>query len=191
MPFIINSLGGFSLGSKQNTDLSPTMLAALRRVIRAVDLHSRSLVQSHGLTGPQALILREAMTTGGLTAGELARRVSLSQATLTDIVKRLEARRLVRRTRDPQDGRRVLINATPNGRRLYASAPPLLQETFTRRFEALADWEQSLLLSSLQRIAALMDADELDASPVLASGALAVASDADLPGKAKPRRHKG
>ena len=164
------------------------MLVALRRVIRAVDLHSRRLVQSHGLTGPQSLVLRETLSTGGLTAGELARRISLSQATVTDIVKRLEARRLLRRTRDSQDRRRVLINVTRQGKRLYASAPPLLQETFVRRFESLRDWEQTLLLSSMQRIAELMDADDLDASPVLTSGALGASSDALDPTPDVPQR---
>ena len=148
------------------------MLIALRRVIRAIDVHSRSLVQTHGLTGPQSLILREIISAGALTPGELARRVSLSQATVSDIVKRLENKCLLRRTQDQVDRRRVLISATAEGKKLQASAPPLLQETFVRRVQALNDWEQTLLLSSVQRIAALMDAEDLDASPVLTSGAL-------------------
>jgi len=153
------------------------MLIALRRVIRAVDVHSRSLVQSHGLTGPQSLVLRETIRSGGLTAGQLARRISLSQATVTDIVKRLEARQLLQRTRDTVDRRRVLITATGQGVKLQASAPPLLQETFVSRFEALRDWEQNLLLASMQRIAELMDAEQLDAAPVLTSGAVAAPAD--------------
>lgn len=156
--------------TNRNTDLSETMLIALRRVIRAVDLHSRSLMQSHGLTSPQAMLLREVVLSERLTAGDLARRVSLSQATVTDIVKRLESRGLLQRTRDTDDKRRVLIHATPQGAQVFASAPPLLQETFVERFAALRDWEQTLLLSAVQRVAELMDAAELDASPVLASG---------------------
>ena len=163
--------------TKQVADLSEAMLIAMRRVIRAIDVHSRSLVQSHGLTGPQSLILRETIAAGDLTAGELARRVSLSQATVSDIVKRLETKRLLRRTRDQVDRRRVLISATADGKKLQASAPPLLQETFVRRFEALEDWEQTQLLSSMQRIAAVMDAEDLDASPVLTSGALGVSEE--------------
>ncbi len=155
------------------------MLIALRRVIRAVDVHSRSLVQSHGLTGPQSMILREAITARGITAGELARRVSLSQATVTDIVKRLESRQLVLRSRDTQDKRRVLISATSQGETLYASAPPLLQETFVHRFEALKDWEQNMLLAAMQRIADLMDAGDLDAAPLLTSGPVTAAEAVD------------
>ncbi len=154
------------------------MLIALRRVIRAVDLHSRKLAQSHGLTGPQALVLREVISAGALTAGDLARAVSLSQATITDIVKRLEMKGLLSRTQDDIDRRRVVITATDKGEDLHAMAPPLLQETFTQKFRLLEDWEQSLLLSAMQRIAGLMDAKDLDAAPMLASGAVTATAEA-------------
>ena len=153
------------------------MLVALRRVMRAVDLHSRRLVQSHGLTGPQAVILGEVVASQGLTAGDLARRVKLSQATVTDIVKRLEARGVLCRSRDIQDKRRVLISTTKAGQQIFASAPPLLQETFVTRFESLPDWEQTLLLSAMQRIAALMDAEGLEAGALLSSEEFAAATD--------------
>lgn len=150
---------------------SDDVLTAIRRVIRAVDLHSRKLSHDYKLTGPQALILKEISSSNTITAGELANRVSLSQATITDIIKRIEQRGLVVRSRDNKDRRRVLISLTEQGKEILNSAPPLLQEKFTQRFEKLADWEQTLLLSSLQRIAYLMDAEDLDAAPLLSSGA--------------------
>ena len=58
------------------------VLVALRRVTRAIDLHSKQLVQTHGLTGPQALLLKELLRAEETSVGELARRVSLSQATV-------------------------------------------------------------------------------------------------------------
>ena len=89
-----------------HSDISNQVIIALRRVIRAVDLHSRTLVESHGLTGPQALILK-ALQKGSLAAGELANQVSLSQGTVTDILNRLEQRDLISRIRDTADRRRV------------------------------------------------------------------------------------
>jgi len=160
--------------SNRNDAITGHMLVALRRVMRAIDLHSRRLQQSHGLTGPQAVIIGEVIGSQGLTAGELARRVNLSQATVTDIVKRLEARGLLCRTRDIRDRRRVLITTTRAGQEIYANAPPLLQQTFVERFESLPDWEQSSLLSAMQRIAALMDAETLDAGALLSSEELSV-----------------
>jgi DNA-binding MarR family transcriptional regulator len=153
-------------------DLSEQMLVALRRVMRAVDLHSRKLMQSHGLTGPQALVLQEVVKGVGLSAGELASRVSLSQATVTDILNRLEQRGLLTRERSESDRRKVAVRPTLAGGEVIAAAPPLLQETFVRRFGDLKPWEQMLLLSSLQRIAELMDAERLDAAPLLTGGAL-------------------
>lgn len=152
-------------------DIGDDVIIALRRVIRAVDLHSRKLVESHGLTGPQALILK-ALQNGSITAGELANRVNLSQGTVTDILNRLEQRGHITRVRDIQDRRRVLVEATDEGLAVLDKSPPLLQERFAQRFNNLQDWEQSQLLSSLQRIASMMDAEDIDAAPVLSSGSV-------------------
>lgn len=90
--------------------LAESMLTAIRRVIRAVDLHSRHLAQSHELTGPQALLLRELAVAGEFAPSDLARRISLSQATITDIVKRLERRKLLSKLQNQNDRRRCNCN---------------------------------------------------------------------------------
>lgn len=156
---------------KKHEDIGDQVIVALRRVIRAVDLHSRTLAASHGLTGPQALILK-ALKDGSLTAGALAASVSLSQGTVTDILKRLEHRGLIKRIRDTQDRRRVLVELTAAGLAILLKSPPLLQERFAQRFNNLQEWEQSQLLASLQRIAAMMNAEDIDAAPVLSSGSV-------------------
>ena len=92
------------------SDICDEVLIAIRRVVRAIDLHSRSLVNSHGLTGPQALILKEIHKAGEISAGEIARQVTLSQATVTDIVNRLEKKGLVKKIRSPGDRRKLSIS---------------------------------------------------------------------------------
>ncbi len=157
-------------GSEAGTNRDSTageILVAIRRVIRAVDLHSRQLAQSHQLTGPQALLLRELASAGELAPSHIARRISLSQATVTDIVKRLERRGLVSRARDGGDRRRVQIRLTQAGRQLQDRSPPLLQDAFACRFAALDAWERNMLLAAMQRIAQMMDADTHDAVPLL------------------------
>ena len=160
-----------------HSNISDEVIVALRRVIRAVDLHSRTLVESHGLTGPQALILK-ALQRGSLSAGELASRVSLSQGTVTDILNRLEQRNLISRIRDTADRRRVMVQATAAGLAVLEQSPPLLQESFAQRFSNLQEWEQTQLLASLQRIATMMDAQDIDASPVLSSGSVRATAEA-------------
>lgn len=101
---------------------------------------------------------------------QLADHTNMSQATATTIMDRLESRQLVQRIRSETDKRKVHATLTDAGRALLAQAPTPLQERFIQRFQALEVWEQTLLLSSLQRISAMMNADEIDAAPVLASG---------------------
>jgi DNA-binding MarR family transcriptional regulator len=162
---------------KKHDDISDQVIVAIRRLIRAVDLHSRTLVGSHGLTGPQALILKAAQS-GSRTAGDLAAEVRLSQGTVTDILNRLEQRRLIARLRDTADRRRVRVEVTDAGRALLEQSPPLLQECFATRFNSLQEWEQTQLLASLQRIAAMMDAEDIDAAPVLSSGSMRATAEA-------------
>ena len=148
------------------------LLIALRKVIRAIDLHSKQLNKTSGLTGPQLLIMHEVAQTDGITASRIAQNVNLSPATVTNILDRLESRALVSRVRSELDKRRVSLYLTEQGQALLEKAPQPLQEHFILKFSNLEEWEQTLLLSSMQRIAAMMDADNIDASPLLEVGAI-------------------
>lgn len=148
------------------------VLVALRRVIRATDLHSKHLAKTTGLTSPQILLLQTIRNRGQVTIGELATDISLSQATVTSILDRLERRNLVYRKRSVEDKRKVHAHLTPDAVEILKSAPIPLQEQFTRQFADLQEWEQSMITSSLQRIAKMMDAEHIDASPVLDLGLL-------------------
>lgn len=149
--------------SQPREQFGDDILVALRRIIRAVDLQSRQLVRSHGLTGPQALLLKETILAGELTVGQLAERVSLSQATVTDILLRLERRGLIERQRSHADKRRVLVHITLAGRQLMKTSLPLLQESFLDKLNQLQEWEQTQLLASLQRLANMMNAQTFEA----------------------------
>lgn len=148
------------------------VLVALRRVIRATDLHSKHLAKTTGLTAPQILLLQTIRDKGEVTIGELANEISLSQATVTSILDRLEKRRLVYRERSQADKRKVHAYLTDQAVETLKEAPMPLQEHFTRQFNDLQEWEQTMLISSLQRIAQMMDAQHIDASPVLDIGLL-------------------
>jgi len=148
------------------------VLVALRRVIRATDLHSKHLAKTTGLTAPQILLLQTIRNKGSMTIGELAILMSLSQATVTTIVDRLEKRQLVSRERSTTDKRKVHALLTEDGLEVLKSAPIPLQHQFTRQFEVLEEWEQTMIIASLQRIAHMMDAQDIDASPVLDLGVL-------------------
>jgi DNA-binding MarR family transcriptional regulator len=146
------------------------VLVSLRRVIRATDLHSKYLAKTTGLTSPQILLLQTIRDNEQVTIGELANEISLSQATVTNILDRLEKRKLVYRERSDKDRRKVHAYLTDSGVETLKAAPVPLQERFTRQFSDLQNWEQTMIIASLQRVAQMMDAQHVDASPVLDIG---------------------
>lgn len=155
------------------------VIAALRRIVRAIDLHSRHLVEHFGVTGPQLVALQQLARLGEVPVGLLARSVHVSHPTMTGILDRLERHGFVRRTRDTRDRRRVTAQATAEGLQLLDAAPSPLQDRFREEFARLEEWEQTHMLATLQRIAAMMDAEELDAAPVLTTGAVTPAAGHD------------
>ena len=76
------------------------------------------------------------------------------------------------RERSTQDKRKVHAYLTDEGTRVLQAAPRPLQEQFAREFGDLQEWEQTMIISSLQRIAQMMDAQHIDASPVLDVGTI-------------------
>ena len=148
------------------------VLVALRRVIRATDLHSKHLAKTTGLTAPQILLLQAIRDNGEATIGELANEISLSQATVTTILDRLEKRDLVYRERSKEDKRKVHAYLTDQAADVLKEAPIPLQEQFARQFGDLQEWEKTMIISALQRVAQMMDAQHIDASPVLDIGVL-------------------
>lgn len=156
------------------SSISDEVLISLRRLIRAIDLHSRYLSKHFGLTGPQLIILRELNKAGEMSPGEMAASVSLSQATVTGITDRLVKRRLITKTRSEIDRRRVVIQPTDACRKLLSQAPPPIQESFLDQFDQLEEWEQSMILSSLQRLVRMVDAKDIHAEPVLISGPIGI-----------------
>lgn len=153
--------------------LSPDrrVIAALRRIVRAIDLHSSHLVERFSVTGPQLIALQELASLGRVPVSVLARHVHVSHPTMTGILERLEKRGLVQRTRDTVDRRRIPVTVTAEGLKLLDSAPSPLQDRFQAEFAKLKEWEQTHMLATLQRIATMMDAEELDAAPVLTTAA--------------------
>ncbi|WP_417392866.1 MarR family winged helix-turn-helix transcriptional regulator [Gimesia sp.] len=159
--------------------LEDQVIVALRRITRAIDLHSRGLMQEINLTAPQLASLQTIARLQPITVGALAKSIHLSQATLTGILSRLESRNLVTRGRRGQDKRTVVVELTEEGQAMIKNAPSLLQDRFRRELLMLQEWEQTQMLSTLQRIATMMDAENIDASPVLSAGDVSTSSEHD------------
>jgi len=148
------------------------VLAALRRIIRAIDTQSKRLSRDYGVTIPQLIVMQEIEFRESTSAAEISTAVSLSQATVTSILTRLEARDLIVRSRSKRDRRMIELSLTIDGLALLRTSPELLHDKFITEFSKIAPWEQHQILSSILRLAEMMDAPDIDAAPLLAPGEL-------------------
>jgi DNA-binding MarR family transcriptional regulator len=145
-------------------------LIALRRILRATDLFARDLKRVAGVTAVQFRVLQIIAETGQTTAKAISVQMRVSQATVTSLVDKLVRDGLARREKSMRDRRQTDIHITDLGRRVLAEAPDPLQQRFVRKFSAMEDWEQAMLVASLERVAAMLDAEDIDAAPVLHTG---------------------
>jgi len=148
------------------------ILIALRRIMRATDLQSQQLSRQSGLTVPQVLVMQAIAKEGSPSTSTLARHIVVSQATVTRIIDRLERDGVVKREKSSKDKRVVNVSLTDAGKIKLDAAPEPLQAEFLRKYRELESWEQQMLKSSLLRVATMMDAEDLDAAPILQTGAI-------------------
>lgn len=154
------------------SDRTDASLIALRRILRATEIYTRDLAQASGLTPSQLRLLQvTAESRGGIAhPSEIATRMGVSQATITALLNKLASRDLVVRTPSKIDRRQSDVCITEAGRAIVDNVPDALQQRYVRAFAELEDWEQAYLVASLERVAAMLDASKIDASPILTSG---------------------
>ena len=135
------------------SSFEPALFSALRRLQQAGEVHAKRLARFGGLTPMQLLILQVLAGEERLTASALSRQVSLSAATLSGMLDRLEERGLLNRQRDAEDRRRQWLVLSEAGRALLEKAPPLLPPKLRSGFAALPEWERYSLTAALLRVA--------------------------------------
>jgi len=154
------------------TTRSEDALIALRQIQRKTELAARRLAQMAGLTPSQLVVMQILKDRGETSAGELSKLTQLKHATITSLTDKLVSREYVTRRKVESDKRKVWLSLTASGEAGLKAAPDLLQEVFELRFNALPDWHQAMLVSVLERVSALLDAEDLEAAPFLDIGAL-------------------
>jgi len=93
-------------------------LRALWQLEHALERASKRMENSMGISGPQWFALRIIGARPAISSGELAAVLHLHPSTVTGIVQRLEARKLVKRVSNSDDGRVAHLHLTPAGSKI-------------------------------------------------------------------------
>lgn len=145
-----------------------TALSALRKILRKTELNSKALMRETGLT-PSQLIFMQLLDDGAEhTAGSVAARMGITQATTTALIHKLEALEVVARRKGETDRRQVWLSLTAKGRKILEIAPDGAHAQFHSAFSNLAEWEQLMLVAALERVAAMLGDDD-EAAAILSS----------------------
>ena len=127
------------------------VVARLGRRLRAVDV-------SAGLTPSQASLLSRVVRRGPVGLSALAELEGVDAPSLSRAVDRLEAKKLVRRSPDPDDGRAVVAEATGAGRQLMDTLRSARNDALQARLAQLDVEERRLLHAALPVLEGLADA---------------------------------
>lgn len=146
------------------------ILKAIRRIIRRTSQHSRTVGKQGGVSVPQMLCLKaisEFPQEAEVTVAMVAQAVQLTPPTVSRILDKMESSGFVTRERKSKDRRRVCVSLTEAGWTRIDNLPTPLHEQFLKRLDSLDPVECLGLLKALERIVELMDAEDIDAAPLL------------------------
>lgn len=107
----------------------------------------RGLLKDLNLTYPQYLVMLVLWEKDGVNVSEICDRLFLETTTLTPLLKRLEARGLIKRTRSIEDERQVIVTLTEEGQELQATAshiPACIGEAMDCSLTEIADLRDRL-----------------------------------------------
>ena len=122
-----------------------------RRLQRMLD----ETLEQHGLSHGEWKVLNALRWAGRpyqRSAGDLARIADLSTGAMTNRLDQLEAAGIVRRLRDPDDRRGVLVELTDEGRRIHEAAIEVQAAKESLLGAALSEREKEQLNTLLRRV---------------------------------------
>lgn len=132
-------------------ELAARLTLVLGRLNRRMVAGGQGL--SHGILSALSSIVRF----GPLRLGDLAQRERIGAPATSRIVARLETDRLVIRDDDPDDGRAVVIKATPAGKELVVRARTARTEVIAELLQSLDAGQLKSLQTALPALETLID----------------------------------
>lgn len=145
--------------SSQPGSLDPTLLPdahafsdALAELIRVVQFRDRDRACCHDVSVTQCYALKGVADAGGLTVNELAARLYLDKSTASRVANGLVEKGLLRRERDPGDGRIVRLVATPGGQTVHSTIERELAAEYADLLEDFDPGFRSAIVKLVRRL---------------------------------------
>jgi DNA-binding MarR family transcriptional regulator len=122
-------------------------------VTHGLESTSKRMLAKLGVTGPQRLVLRIVGQNPKISAGDLARVMHVHPSSLTGVLQRLVDAKLLRRERDPDDGRRSALTLSPLGRQINARRAGTVEAAVQRALSTVTPEKLRVLEEALKNLA--------------------------------------
>ena len=130
----------------------PRLLLQARESVMA---HTRPSLRGHGLSDQQWRVLRVLGEHGTVETGRVAREAYILGPSLTGVLARMERDELITRSRDPEDQRRTVVEATPRGMKLVKKLSSSIEAHYRWMEESLGKEKLAQLYGLLDELIAL------------------------------------
>ncbi len=130
---------------------------ALLRAREAVMSHFRPMLAQHDITEQQWRVIRILAETDIVDASEMAEQAFILAPSLTRIIRSLEERGIITKTKDENDGRRVLLQITPVGLAIIKEVAPESRLIYQMIEERFGHERIDQLLDMLEDLASIND----------------------------------
>ena len=127
------------------------ILIGIHRIVKDLDRETTKISASYGLTFPQFMVLEALLHKDSMTVGEIREAILSSNGTIPVIINNLVKLGMVRRTKDPEDHRRSVVELTEQGRELIERICPENDRMFTERFGIWSTEEKKELLRMIAK----------------------------------------
>jgi DNA-binding MarR family transcriptional regulator len=122
-------------------------------VVHGLERTSKRMAAEIGVTGPQRLVLRVVGLCPGLSAGDLAMILHVHPSTLTGVIQRLAAQRLLTRAADARDRRRAVLRLTRRGARANALRHGTVERAVAEALDGISRGDRAATRRVLERLA--------------------------------------
>jgi DNA-binding MarR family transcriptional regulator len=147
------------------------IIVSIRKIVRSLNLESKSIQKDFGLSITQLLCLGHLQNSPDYrsTHKNLMDLLSLNSSTVSGILNRLEKRGYIARLSNELDKRSKLILLTASGIKLLEEAPNVLHDRLAEKLSTLTSEEKEMVQKSLNIVISAMDINGMEASPLLTS----------------------
>lgn len=162
------------------SDETRNIITSIRRLVQSLRVASRDSEKKVGLSAAQLFVLKKLEEEKDLSLNNLADRTLTHQSSVSVVVQRLVEKGLISRERFIDDGRQLVLNLTPKGKKLVAKAPHARQDWLIIALEEMTTKSRRQLDERLVEMLKLCGLDHSPA-PMLFS---------DNEGAKKPKKKK-